>query len=181
MKNCWFLFILWSLIFPTYSFTAEPDILFPSLQSQTILSNVLVERIISADTIVLNNGKKIKLIGLKAPDAPRRPKVEYDKNGLPIENRVLPENTLEEKAYAFTHKLLIGKEIRLEFDEAKADAHFTTVAYVFLVDSNILVNTEIIRWGYADLQIQPPNFKYEERLRAAYKEARQEKRGLQNQ
>ncbi|MCB9757703.1 MAG: thermonuclease family protein [Candidatus Omnitrophica bacterium] len=181
MKNCCILSILGILIFQTFGFTAQPDILFPSLQSQTILKNVLVERIISADTIVLEDGKKIKLIGLKAPDAPRRPKVEYDKNGLPIENVVLPENTFEEKAYAFAHKLLVGKKVRLEFDETRTDDHFATIAYVFLVDNNILVNAEILRWGYADLQIQPPNFKYQDQLRDAYKEARREKRGLQNQ
>ncbi len=181
MKKCWILSILCILIFPALSSSAKPDILFPSLQSQTILKNVLVERIISADTIVLEDGRKVKLIGLKAPEAPRRPKVEYDKNGLPIENIVLPENTLEEKAYAFVHKLLVGKEVRLEFDETRTDDHFTTVAYVFLVDSNILVNAEILRYGFADLQIQPPNFKYQEQLRDAYKESRREKRGLQNQ
>lgn len=180
MKNCWILVILCNFIFPTAAFTAQPDILFPSLQSQIIPENVLVERILSADTIVLENGKTIKLIGLKAPDAPRRPKVEYDKNGFPIENIVLPENTLEEKAFAFAHKLLVGKKVRLEFDETKSNDHFITVAYVFFVENNMMANTEILRYGYADLHIQPPNFKYEEHLRNAYKEARREKRGLQN-
>ncbi len=165
----------------TVSFATAPEELFRDFHSNNNgYQDVLVDRILSTDTIVLADGKKIKLIGLKAPNAPRRPKVEYDKNGLPIENIVLPETTLEEKAFAFAHKLLFKKHVRLEFDTAKVDDNLMSIAYVFLIDGDILANSEILRYGYADLQIQPPNFKYEEQLRAAYKEARREKRGLQS-
>ena len=166
---------------PALSTAAAPEELFSSFQNDTTYQNVLIERIISADTIVLEGGKKIKLIGIKAPQAPRRPKVEYDKNGLPLEQIVLPENTFEEKAFAFAYKLLVGKRVRLEFDATKSDEDFMTVAYVFIIDTKVLANTEILRYGYANLQIQPPNFKYADQLREAYQEARREKRGMQNE
>ncbi len=173
--------ILALFISPALSFAGETQELFRNFHTHTSYQNVLVERVISADTIVLEGGPKIKLIGLKAPPAPRRPRVEYDKNGLPIEAPGLPENTFEEKAYAFANKLFVGKRVRLEFDDSKSDDTFMTMAYVFLIEDGVMANTEILRYGYADLQIQPPNFKYEEKLREAYQEARREKRGLHNE
>lgn len=174
--------IIFASILLSYSSAAvaeNSDELFRSIQNKNQFQDVIVERVISADTILVAEGKRIKLIGLKAPDAPPRPKVEYDKNNLLIEEPVLPENTLEEKAFAFAHKLLMGKHVRLEFDDTKIDEDFTTLAYVFLIKDNTLVNEEILRKGYADLRIRPTNFKYAERLREAYQEARREKRGLQ--
>ncbi|MCC6759003.1 MAG: thermonuclease family protein [Candidatus Omnitrophica bacterium] len=162
------------------SFAEAPESLIRNLNNSSTYNDVVVERVLSADTIMIKGDKKIRLIGVKGPDAPRRPKTEYDKNGLPIEKPVLPENTFEEKAYAFASHLLLGKHIRLEFDESRNDDDFTTVAYVFLVEEGTFANTEIIRYGYADLQIKPPNLKYEEELRAAYREAREEKRGMQS-
>ncbi len=168
------------LSYSAVSLADTPEPLIRNLNNGKQYQDVVVERVLSADTIMIEGDKKIRLIGVKGPDAPRRPKTEYDKNGQPIEKPVLPENTFEEKAYAFTSHLLLGKHIRLEFDESRNDDDFTTVAYVFLVKEGTFANTEIIRYGYADLQIKPPNLKYEEELRAAYREAREEKRGMQS-
>ena len=157
----------------------EPEALFRNFQNSNTNQNLIVERVVSADTIVVGE-KRFKLIGLKAPVAPRQPKVEYDKNGLPIDKPVLPENTFEEKAYAFASHLLLGKRVRFEFDESRNDDDFITLVYVFLADEGTFANTEIVRYGYADLQLKPPNLKYEEELREAYQEARREKRGMQS-
>ena len=174
---------------PLHRFMASPVaavILQPTAQNPTGVSTtahrarVLAKVIEGADTIVIEGEKKIRLIGLKAPEAPRRAKIEYDKNGQPIEAPVLPENTFEEKAFAFASQLLLGKHVRLEFDDSRVDDDFMTVAYVFLIDKPTFANVEILRYGYADLQLKPPNLKYEDQLRAAYREARQEKRGMQS-
>jgi len=168
------------LFFPAFGFAEEPEQLFRNFQNGNPYKDVVVQRVISADTIVIGQGKKVRLIGLKAPSAPRRPKVEYDKNGLPIDKPILPENTFEERAYAFASHLLLGKHVRLEFDESSNDDDFILLAYAFLVDDGTFVNSEILRYGFADLQLKPPNLKYEETLRSAYQEARREKRGMQN-
>ena len=164
----------------SFAESETPESLIRNLNNTSQYRDVVVERVLTADTIMLDGYKKIRLIGLKAPEAPRRPKTEYDKNGMPIEKPVLPENTFEEKAYAFASHLLLGKHIRLEFDDSRNDDDFMTVAYVFLVEDGTFANAEILRYGYADLQIKPPNLKYEDELRAAYREARQEKRGMQS-
>lgn len=145
---------------------------------------IRIKTVVSADTIILDNDEKIKLIGLKAPEPPKKKKEEIKRNEYgfiieePEESPVIP---VEEKAYNFAFELMAGKEVRIEFDEQKKNEQFLTLAYVFLFDDHTLVNEEILRQGYAHLQIRPPNLKYENRLREAYQEARRERRGLQGE
>ncbi len=175
-----FLFILLLILnLGTASSFAQTEELFTHSQDKEKYKKILVERVFNGGTIKLEGGEKIKLIGLRALEAPPRSQIEYDRDGKPMERKVLPENTLKEKAFAFAVHLLEGKYVRIEFDEQKTNDNLETLAYVFIIDTNTFVNAEILRQGYADLQIRPPNVKYENELRAAYREAREEKRGLQ--
>jgi micrococcal nuclease len=141
--------------------------------------HVLVEKVITTDTIRLEGGEKIKLIGLKAPRPPRRDKIETDERGfIVVPEDVNPETPIEQRALDFAKALLEGKYVRLEFDTQRKTDNFETLAYVYL--DKALVNAEILKQGFADLQIAPPNLKYAELLRAAYREGRTEKRGLHN-
>jgi micrococcal nuclease len=143
--------------------------------------DVVVDKIRRADLIELESGEKIRLIGLKAPEAPRlKEKSDRDGHGFVVEEKATPQTPLREQAYDFVKTLLEGKHIRLEFDVEKNDPDHHTFAYVFLLKDNVFANAEILRQGYADLQIQTPNTKYAEKLRAAYREAFKERRGLQN-
>lgn len=157
-------------------------------KSEAQYSDVVVEEILTTDTLVLKGdtgekGEVIKLIGLQAPHAPRKRKSEIKRNelGMVIKEPVSPETPLEEEAYEFARNLLVGRHVRLEFDAEKNTEDFQTFAYVFLKDDGTLINAEILRYGYASLQIRPPNLKYANELRQAYKEAHEEKRGLQGQ
>ena len=141
--------------------------------------HVLVEKVLSSDTFVLQGGEKIKLIGLVSPEPPKRKKVERDKYGFIIAETD-PTISFEQQALDFTKSLLEGKFIRLEFDAELKSEDFKTFAYAFL-DDQTFVNAEIIRQGFADLKIVSPNTKYAQSLREAYQEARKEKRGLQGE
>lgn len=150
--------------------------------------DVVVQEVISADTIVLQGnvggrGEAIRLIGLSAPQAPRRETVdiERDQYGFTKKKKVSPLTSVEEQAFEFVRELLMGEHVRLEFDTNKKSEDHATLAYVFLLKDNTFVNTEILRHGYAHLHIRPPNKKYDTELREAYREARMEKRGLQGQ
>lgn len=148
---------------------------------KTKYQDILAEEVLSADTFKLESGEKIKLIGLKAPEAPTKKKVERDEQGMVIVKKNKdPFLSFGEQAYQFAVDLLEGKRVRLEFDIEKNSPEGTP-AYVFLLEENIFVNTEILRQGFADLQIHPPNVKYAQELRASYQEARKEKRGLQGE
>ena len=140
---------------------------------------VKVERVVRADTIVLQSGERIHFIGLEAPEAPHREAVQTDSHGFVIEN-VKPTTTVGEQALDFAQNFLQGKYIRLEFDAQKKNDAYETLAYAYLPDGTF-VNAEILRQGFANLKIIPPNTKYIQALRKAYQEARKEKRGLQSE
>ena len=149
-------------------------------KNSTQYQDVVVVRVIRTDLVELESGEKIRLIGLKSPYVARRQETpERDKYGFVIEE-VTPLETVEELAFNYVRELLLNEHVRLEFDTEKKDADHNTFAYMFLIKDDVFVNTEILRQGYANLQIQPPNLKYSDQLRAAYKEAFKERRGLQN-
>jgi micrococcal nuclease len=140
--------------------------------------DVRVERVIKSNLIVLDTGKKVRLIGLKPLDSNRVEKdVERDKHGFVIEDTSDPTTPIEDQASDFAQELLLNKKVRVEFDAQSADESGYVWGYVFLPDGT-MANAETLRQGFAQLQIQPPNTKYAEKLREAYREARQEKRGI---
>jgi len=72
------------------------------------------------------------------------------------------------EATAFTRRMVQGKKVRLEFDQANAhivhkDKYKRTLAYVFLGDGTFL-NAEIIKQGYGFAYTRFP-FKYLDEFR----------------
>ena len=118
-------------------------------------------RVIDGDTIVLNNGEIVRLIGVDTPETkhPRKPVEYYGK-----------------EASAFTKKMVEGKEVRLEYDWQERDKYGRLLAYVYLMDGTFL-NEEIVRQGYGYAYTKFP-FKYLELFRKYEQEARENKRGL---
>jgi micrococcal nuclease len=92
----------------------------------------VVVRVIDADTIVLENGERIRLIGVDAPETRRR------------------RETCGPEATQLVKALVEGKRVRLGYDWERYDRTESrrTLAYVFLEDGTFL-NAEIIRRGYA--------------------------------
>jgi micrococcal nuclease len=85
------------------------------------------------------------------------------------------------EAAAFTKRMVEGKRIRLEYDQANAaighkDRYGRTLAYVFL-ENGILLNGEIIRQGYGHALTRYPFSRLEE-FRRLEREAREQRRGL---
>jgi len=125
-----------------------------------------VRRVVDGDTLVLENKERVRLIGVDNPETkhPRKP-VEY----------------YGREASAFTKKLVQGKRVRLEFDQANAhlghkDKYRRTLAYVFLEDGTFL-NAEIVKQGFGFAYTRFP-FKYMDEFRGHQREAREKGRGL---
>lgn len=158
------------------------------LGKPTEYTAVLVKNVEGTDTVTVEGeegDEKIRLIGLRSIDMSKhnmekRDEQQTDQYGFKIEQPADPLGSIEEKAMEFMAELLLGKKVRLEFDADKNEIDFSTPAYIYLTEGNIFVNEEILRQGFADLQIRPPNTKHEKILRAAYQEAREEKRGIHN-
>ncbi len=127
-------------------------------------ATVLVQRVIDGDTIRLNTGERVRLIGVDTPEMKdKRPEMK----------------ALAQTAASFVRKSVEGKPVRLEYDQKRRhDRYGRTLAYVYLDDGTFL-NAEIIRQGYGFAFTRYP-FKYLEEFRKLEREARQTSRGLWN-
>ena len=127
------------------------------------------------DTLVLSDGRKVRLIGVDTPelsDAARN-RQNARRNGLD-EKTV---NTFARSAKAFTEELIEGKQVRLEYDWQRFDKYGRTLAYVYREEDGLLLNAEIIRQGYGFSYLFFP-FKRSVEFQKLAEEARIEGRGL---
>ena len=132
-------------------------VLTPAFSSESYI----VKRVIDGDTIVLENGEHIRLIGVDTPELhhPKKP-VQY----------------FAKEAREFTAKECLGKRVRIEFDWQKKDKYGRTLGYVYFPDGTCL-NKEIIRNGYGHAYTRFP-FRELNLYRTLEKEARENSKGL---
>jgi len=138
----------------------------------------LVVKVAASDLIVLEDGRHVKLIGIESMGPPPRKRVKYDDKGHVIEQPEEPTIPLQEQALTYAQELLENKKVRLAYDVDSGSTSGYLYAYVYLPDGR-LANVELLRMGFVKLKIIPPNVKYEDKFRAAYQEAKKEKRGLE--
>jgi micrococcal nuclease len=127
---------------------------------------VAVSRVIDGDTIEISPAidgiEDVRLIGVDTPET-------VDPN--------TPVQPYGPQASRFTTQQLEDERVQLDFDQEREDQFGRLLAYVHLSDGT-LFNETLLRQGYAQLYIVPPNDKYEARFRAAQQEARDVQRGL---
>ncbi|MCM8770577.1 MAG: thermonuclease family protein [Candidatus Omnitrophica bacterium] len=138
-------------------------------------NDILVRRVVDGDTLVLETGERVRLIGIDTPEMHESNKLYRDAQRTKQDIKTIQE--LGRQSYLFTKNLVEGKRVRLEFDVEKYDKYKRLLAYVFLADGTF-VNAEIVRQGYANLLTIPPNVKYSAFFLKLYQEARQNRRGL---
>ena len=103
--------------------------------------------VIDGDTIKLDSGETVRLIGINAPE-----------EGQPY----------YEEAKSWLKEIIEGKNVSLEKDIEETDQYGRLLRYVFLEDKNI--NIELVRNGFATVYIVEPNDKYETELEEAWEE-----------
>ncbi len=132
-----------------------------------------VQRVIDGDTFVCS-GERVRLIGVDTPES-RINKRAYRQKEFGDVKKVLE---LGRRAKEFTKRLIPpGTRVRLEFDLQKRDRYGRLLAYVYLPDGRML-NEVLLREGYASLLTIPPNVRYVDRFRRAYRYAVEKKKGL---
>ncbi len=123
---------------------------------------VYVKWVIDGDTIVLNNNRRIRYIGIDCPETAYK-----DRKGEPF----------GEAAKKFNANLVFHKRVRLEYDRERSDRYKRGLAYIFLMDGTF-VNKELILEGLAVCLPKAPNRKYKQALLKAQRAAMQENKGL---
>ncbi|MDD5746378.1 MAG: thermonuclease family protein [Candidatus Omnitrophica bacterium] len=158
--------------------------------------DILVSRVIDGDTVQLENGERVRLLGIDTPEIyqSRESEEKARSRGTDVE----AIRVLGKQAAVFTKQLLEGKRVRLTFDVDKKDKYDRLLAYVFIdqppaVDAvmadgyyfiydgtktALFCNATIIKSGYGHPMAIPPNLMYADILRALHREAREHKRGL---
>lgn len=121
----------------------------------------LVKRVIDGDTVELDDGRKIRYIGIDTPELldPRK-----------------PVECFAVQAQTANQELVEGKSIRLEKDISEVDRYDRLLRYVYV--GNIFVNNHLIRQGFAHASTFPPDIKHSEQFKEAEREARENNRGL---
>jgi len=141
----------------------------------------LVVKVIASDLIVLEDGRHVKLIGIESAGPVPHKRVKYDDKGRVIEEPEEPTISLQEQALTYAQDLLENKKVELEYDVDAGSASTGYLnAYVYLPDGR-MANAELLRMGFVKLRTVLPNVKYEDKLDAAYQEAKKEKRGLEGE
>ena len=109
---------------------------------------VTVLQVIDGDTCHLEDGRRVRYLGVDAPE-------EGDPHA--------------EEATLANNSLVGGRAVRLEFSRARQDSNGRLLAYVFVDDT--LVNEALVRQGHAHLR-HPVVARYRQRFRQAQDEAR---------
>lgn len=138
-----------------------------------------VLKVTDGDTLQVEySGKKesIRLIGIDTPESKANLKAQRDAKRSHDDIKTITQ--LGQKAWRFVQsKVKPGDKVALEFDVEPRDRYRRLLAYVYLKDGTML-NELIVQQGYANLMTYPPNVKHVERFKTAYKDARQNQRGL---
>lgn len=135
----------------------------PSKEVRILPSNgpFRVVRVLDGDTIVLDNGETVRLIGVDAPE---------------IHHPEIPVQRFGEEATEFLRRFAEGFECTLEYEPNNIrDQYGRLLAYVFVGDR--LANAEIIRRGYAYAYTRFP-FRYQAEFIFLEHEAREQQYGL---
>jgi micrococcal nuclease len=138
-------------------------------------ADILVKRVVDGDTLVLENGERVRLIGIDTPEMHESNKLYRDAQRT--EQDITTIQKLGRRSYEFTKNLVEGKRVSLEFDVERHDKYKRLLAYAYLKDGTF-VNAEIVKQGYASLMTIPPNVKYSDLFLKLYREARENRRGL---
>ena len=128
------------------------------VQAQTWIR---VASVADGDSISLSNGERVRYLGINAPERGEPGKAEF----------------LAQEAFQFNRNLVLGKEIRVEFEGEKRDRFNRELAYVYLQDGT-WVNRELVKEGYAHVLYQSPGLEKFEEFLSAQQEAIRGKRGI---
>jgi micrococcal nuclease len=143
-----------------------------------------VTKVVNGETIEVEGVGKVQLVGIEAgdpavqfgPAGPARPpRSGPDQPPPPLITGSIAVNPDSAAEDALKH-LVLGKRVRLEYDEAANKGRGTRRAYVFLEDDT-LVNAEMLRAGHARVDTSRP-FASLDRFKELEAEARAGFRGV---
>jgi endonuclease YncB( thermonuclease family) len=114
-----------------------------------------VTRVIDGDTVELEDGKRVRLIGIDSSEK---------------------GNCYFQEATNKAKELLEGQEVTLEKDVSETDRYGRLLRYIWKGET--LINEQLVKEGFASSYSYPPDVKYQDKFLVAQKDARDNNRGL---
>ncbi|MDL1871109.1 hypothetical protein FBR05_02775 [Deltaproteobacteria bacterium PRO3] len=158
---------------------------------------IAVKKIYDGDTLKLKDGRKVRLIGIDAPELHRNDKLYRDTQRTHRDAKTLLK--MGKKSYEVLKKLVGKGPVRLEFDQTSRDKYQRSLAYVYVrmkperfakavgaprpkkgaddETREYLVNRELIRYGWADA-FRNFDYRYKAEFLDLERQARQQGLGL---
>jgi len=123
---------------------------------------ISVKWVNDGDTIVLNDGRHVRYIGINAPE---------------IAHENCKAEAFGYAAKKYNQSIVQSKKVRLEFDKEKYDRYGRLLAYIYLLDGTF-INKKMIEKGFAYLLPRSPNEKYEKMFLQTQRGAMLSKQGM---
>ncbi len=111
-------------------------------------NNTIVTKVIDGDTVVVEGGYHVRLLGMDA-----------DEKGYPC----------YEPAKTRLENLVLGKQVILEKDKTDVDQYGRCLRYIFLGAANI--DVQLVKEGLAVARFYAPDLKYKAEITSAEKQA----------
>ena len=121
-----------------------------------------VKFVYDGDTILLDNKKKVRYLGINSPE---------------INHKGGKSEFMAHAARNLNLVLVAGARVSLEFDKEKKDRYGRVLAYVFLKNGD-MVNALLVRKGMAHVLRNNLGLKYEDLLLDCQRKAMKEKLGI---
>jgi micrococcal nuclease len=124
-----------------------------------------VTKVYDGDTVMLEDGRKIRLLGINTPE---------------VKHRNQDPEAGGETAKRWLNDKLINRKVRLVADVEQTDKYKRTLAHLF-TENKEHINLILVEMGLAAVNIYPPNLLYSDELIAAGNSAEKAKRGIWEQ
>lgn len=121
-----------------------------------------VRYVYDGDTVLLDNGEKVRLLALNTPEVAHKEKAGQAGG--------------DEARSALSH-WIAGRRVRLELEAEQRDRYGRLLAHLFDDEGNNL-NARLLREGFAHVSIHPPNTERTREYLALERVARGEERGI---
>lgn len=125
---------------------------------------VKLKHVIDGDTLLLESGEKVRLIGINTPE---------------VKSRFTEAEPGGKNASTWLQNYLRSPQLWLEYDEQEFDKYDRRLAHVFL-ESGEYLNATLLEQGLAVLTLIPPNLRYASRLLKAQQTAEDLSKGVWN-
>ena len=116
-----------------------------------------VKKVIDGDTIELEDGQKVRYVGIDAPE---------------VDNAACFAREAKER----NKGLVEGKSIELERDVSEKDQYGRLLRYTYA--DGVMVNEVLVKEGYVQAMRVPPDVRFADSFRESEQEARRAGRGL---